>query len=181
MRYWIKRSDCKSGTLVDGLRQLWAIHRICPALRDAACRPPFEGSIVIHVLIVFIGLIGELGQIGLILYTVPPLFGVQTSAWRVGIRMPHRKVLPAPKHTMGLRPFGVDISTTAAEEVMIPPSLKARDLQGFKSVGSAQRFLSVHAAVHNTFNVQRHLASARTHRAFRASAMQTWHEVVAAA
>jgi hypothetical protein len=127
MRYWIKRSDCKSGTLVDGLRQLWAIHRICPALRDAACRPPFEGSIVIHVLIVFIGLIGELGQIGLILYTVPPLFGVQTSAWRVGIRMPHRKVLPAPKHTMGLRPFGVDISTTAAEEVMIPPSLKARD------------------------------------------------------
>src|SRR5580704_5862517 len=37
---------------------------------------------------------------------------------------------------------------------------------------SAQRFLSVHAAVHNTFNVQRHLTSARTHRAFRASAMQ---------
>jgi putative transposase len=54
-------------------------------------------------------------------------------------------------------------------------------VQGFKSVGSVQRFLSVHAAVHNTFNVQRHLASARTHRAFRASAMQTWHEVVAAA
>jgi putative transposase len=53
--------------------------------------------------------------------------------------------------------------------------------QGFKSAGSAQRFLSVHAAVHNTFNVQRHLASARTHRAFRASAMRTWHEVAAAA
>jgi hypothetical protein len=53
--------------------------------------PPFEGSIVIHVLIVFIGLIGELGQIGLILYTVRQLFGVQTSAWRGGIRMPHRK------------------------------------------------------------------------------------------
>jgi putative transposase len=38
----------------------------------------------------------------------------------------------------------------------------------------------VHAAVQNTFNVQRHLTSARTHRAFRASAMQTWHETVAA-
>ena len=47
-------------------------------------------------------------------------------------------------------------------------------MQGFKSVGSAQRFLSVHAATQNTFNVQRHLTSARTHRAFRASAMQTW-------
>ena len=35
--------------------------------------------------------------------------------------------------------------------------------------------------VHNTFNVQRHLTSARTHRAFRASALQTWREVAAAA
>jgi hypothetical protein len=38
-----------------------------------------------------------------------------------------------------------------------------------------------HAATYNTFNVQRHLTSARTHRAFRASAAQTWREVVAAA
>src|ERR1019366_1560929 len=58
---------------------------------------------------------------------------------------------------------------------------RERKMQGFKSARSAQRFLSVHAAVHNTFNVQRHLTSARTHRAFRAPAMQTWHEVVAAA
>ena len=54
-------------------------------------------------------------------------------------------------------------------------------MQGFKSVGSAQRFLSTHAATYNTFNVQRHLTSARTHRAFRALAVQTWHEVVAPA
>ena len=45
-------------------------------------------------------------------------------------------------------------------------------MQGFKSVGSAQSFLSFHAAAYNTFNVQRHLASERTHRAFKASAMQ---------
>jgi hypothetical protein len=53
-------------------------------------------------------------------------------------------------------------------------------MQGFKSWGSAQRFLSTHAAVHNTFNVQRHLTSARTHRTFRA-AMDTWLTTVAAA
>jgi len=35
--------------------------------------------------------------------------------------------------------------------------------------------------IYNTFNVQRHLTSARTHRAFRASAVRTWREVVAAA
>ena len=68
-----------------------------------------------------------------------------------------------------------------AENSHQPTRRRERKMQGFKSVGSAQRLLSVHAAVHNTFNVQRHLTSARTHRAFRASAMKTWHEVVAAA
>jgi len=68
-----------------------------------------------------------------------------------------------------------------AENSHQPTRRRERKMQGFKSVGSAQRFLSVHAAAYNTFNVQRHLTSARTHRAFRASAMQTWHEVVAAA
>ncbi|MFZ3326926.1 MAG: IS6 family transposase, partial [Methylocella sp.] len=32
---------------------------------------------------------------------------------------------------------------------------------------------------YNTFNVQRHLTSARTHRSFRASAMNMWREAVA--
>src|ERR1700730_18519685 len=63
-----------------------------------------------------------------------------------------------------------------AENSHRPTRRRERKMQGFKSAGSAQRFHSVHAAVHNTFNVQRHLTSARTHRAFRTSAMQTWHE-----
>jgi hypothetical protein len=37
------------------------------------------------------------------------------------------------------------------------------------------------AAVFNTFNVQRHLTSASTHRIFRAAAMSTWREAVTAA
>ena len=40
-------------------------------------------------------------------------------------------------------------------------------MQRFKSPGSAQKFLSTHAAVYNTFNVKRHLISAQTHRALR--------------
>jgi putative transposase len=68
-----------------------------------------------------------------------------------------------------------------AENSHQPTRRRERKMQGFKSVGSAQRFLLVHAAAYNTFNVQRHLTSAKTHRAFMASAMQTWREVVAAA
>jgi putative transposase len=56
---------------------------------------------------------------------------------------------------------------------------RERKMQGFKSPGSAQRFLSTHAASYNTFNVQRHLISARTHRAFRAAAMNVWRAAVA--
>ena len=68
-----------------------------------------------------------------------------------------------------------------AENSHQPTRRREHKMQGFKSVGSAQRFLSVHAAAYNTFNVQRHLTSARTHRAFRASAILTWREVVSAA
>jgi transposase-like protein len=44
-------------------------------------------------------------------------------------------------------------------------------MQRFKSPGSAQRSVSLHSAVHNTFNVQRHLISCRTLRNFRTEAM----------
>src|SRR3979490_1595710 len=56
----------------------------------------------------------------------------------------------------------------------------ARKMQRFKSTGSAQRFLSVHAAVHNTFNLQRHLVSRSTLRSFRAEAAARWQSAVAA-
>ena len=54
-------------------------------------------------------------------------------------------------------------------------------MQGFKSAGSAQRFLSLHAAVHNTFNLERDLLSRRTLRLFRAEAAQAWQDATVAA
>ena len=53
-------------------------------------------------------------------------------------------------------------------------------MQRFKSARSAQRFLSTHAIVYNTFNVQRHLISRRTLRQFRNHAMGLWQTVTAA-
>ena len=68
-----------------------------------------------------------------------------------------------------------------AENSHQPTRRRERKMQRFKSAGSAQKSLSTHAAVYNTFNVQRHLTSAQTHRMLRAAAMTTWREAVAAA
>jgi putative transposase len=68
-----------------------------------------------------------------------------------------------------------------AENSHQPTRRRERKMQRFKSAGSAQKFLSTHAAVFNTFNVQRHLISAQTHRTLRTAAISTWREVVAAA
>jgi putative transposase len=66
-----------------------------------------------------------------------------------------------------------------AENTHQPTRRREYKMQGFKCPGSAQRFLSAHAATYNIFNVQRHLISASTHRVFRASAMNMWREAVA--
>jgi putative transposase len=68
-----------------------------------------------------------------------------------------------------------------AENSHQPTRRRERKMQGFKSTGSAQRFLSFHAATYNTFNIQRRLTSASTHRVFRTSAMQTWRVATATA
>jgi transposase-like protein len=60
------------------------------------------------------------------------------------------------RHEQGLR------KNNRAENSHQPTRRRERKMQRFKSPGSAQRFLSVHAAVHNTFNVQRHLTSRNT-------------------
>jgi len=67
-----------------------------------------------------------------------------------------------------------------AENSHQPVRRRERKMQRFKSAGSAQRFLSAHAAVHNTFSLQPHLISRRTLRMFRADAMATWQAATAA-
>src|SRR5205807_7066179 len=61
-------------------------------------------------------------------------------------------------------------SNNRAENSHQPVRRRERKMQRYKSARSAQRFLSMHAAVHNTFNLQRHLVSRSTLRTFRAEA-----------
>ena len=78
------------------------------------------------------------------------------------------------RHEQGLR------KNNRAENSHLPVRRRERKMQRFKSPGSAQRFLSIHAAVHNTFNVQRHLVSRNTLRALRGEAFQNWLAATAA-
>jgi len=68
-----------------------------------------------------------------------------------------------------------------AENSHQPLRQRERRMKRFKSPGSAQRFLSIHAAVYNVFNIQRHLTSRRTLRVFRDQAMLTWRQATVAA
>ncbi len=78
------------------------------------------------------------------------------------------------RHERGLR------KNNRAEVSHQPVRRRERKMQRFKSPGSAQRFVSMHAAAYNTFDVQRHLIPRRTLRAFRAEAMAQWQTAAAA-
>ena len=71
-------------------------------------------------------------------------------------------------------------SNNRAEVSHQPTRRRERQQIRFKSPGSAQRFLSCHAAIANHFNVQRHLISRRTLKTLRARASTDCREIVAA-
>ncbi len=72
------------------------------------------------------------------------------------------------QHEQGLR------KNNRAENSHQPVRRREQKMQRFKSAGSAQRFLSAHAAVYNNFNIQRHLISRPTLPIFREEAMRSW-------
>ena len=80
----------------------------------------------------------------------------------------------AARHEQGLR------WNNRAENSHQPVRRRERKLQRFKSPGSAQRFLSAHPAVYNTFNIQRHLVSRNALRVLREQALDTWRAATAA-
>jgi transposase-like protein len=87
----------------------------------------------------------------------------------------YRRLRLTCPHQQGLR------QNNRAENSHQAVRRRERKMQRFKSARSAQRFLSMHAAVHNIFNLQRHLVSRSTLRIFRAEAANQWRWAVAAA
>ena len=78
-------------------------------------------------------------------------------------------------HDQGLR------ANNRAENSHQAVRRRERKMQCFKSPGSAQRFLSVQAAVQNTFYVQRHLLPRRIFKQFRTAAFEAWQSCAAPA
>ena len=60
-----------------------------------------------------------------------------------------------------------------------PIRVRERGMRQFKSMQQAQRFLGVHAAISNLFNLGRHLVSAENYRYFRLRAFASWEKAVA--
>jgi putative transposase len=86
-----------------------------------------------------------------------------------------REIGMADRHVTGGR------LNNRAENSHQPTRRRERSWIGFKRPGATQRFLSAHAAVYNTFNVQRHLISRQTLRTLRGEAFAQWESAVEAA
>ncbi len=80
----------------------------------------------------------------------------------------HREVVPDTFHDTE------QYANNRAELSHEPTRVRERGMRRFKSKRQAQRFLAVHAAVYNLFNLGRHLVSAKTYRKFRLRAFASW-------
>ena len=56
-----------------------------------------------------------------------------------------------------------------------PTRVRERGMRRFKSTAQAQRFLTVHAAVYNLFNLRRHLVSTEHYKKLRTDAFGQWN------
>jgi len=80
----------------------------------------------------------------------------------------HRELIPDVAHDTA------QYANNRAELSHQPTRVRERVMRRFKSAHQAQRFLSIHAAVYNLFNLGRHLISARHYRYFRLRAFASW-------
>ena len=85
----------------------------------------------------------------------------------------HRELIPDTIHDTS------QYANNRAELSHQPTRVRERVMRRFKSTKQAQRFLAVHAAVYNLFNLGRHLVSAKNYRFFRLRAFASWNYAAA--
>ncbi len=87
--------------------------------------------------------------------------------------MAHRELMPEVIHDTS------QYANNRAEPSHQSTRVRERGMRRFKSRQQAQRFLKVHAAVHNLFNFGRHALSANNYRLLRQRAFASWENAVA--
>ena len=80
----------------------------------------------------------------------------------------HREHMPDTIHDTS------QYANNRAELSHQPTRVRERGMRRFKSMQQAQRFLSIHAAVYNLFNLGRHLVSAKHFHQLRENAFTSW-------
>jgi putative transposase len=85
----------------------------------------------------------------------------------------HRELMPETNHSTQ------QYENNRAEQSHEATRVRERGMRKFKSVGQVQRFVTVHAAVSNLFNLGSHLVRAPHYRDLRVSAFAEWGRAVA--
>ena len=85
----------------------------------------------------------------------------------------HRELIPGTIHNTAR------YANNRAELSHQPTRVRERGMRRFKSTVQAQRFLTVHAAVYNLFNLGRHLIGAAHYKKLRIDAFGQWTIAVA--
>ncbi len=85
----------------------------------------------------------------------------------------HRELLPDTIHDTS------QYANNRAELSHQSTRVRERGMRRFRSPMQAQRFLSIHATVHNLFNLGRNLVSAKHYRLFRQRAFVSWEYATA--
>jgi len=85
----------------------------------------------------------------------------------------HREVMPEAIHVTD------QYANNRAEQSHEATRVRERGIRRFKSIRQAQQFVTAHAAVHNLFNLARHLVSAEHYRDLRIGAFAEWGRAVA--
>jgi putative transposase len=86
----------------------------------------------------------------------------------------HREIMPLVTHSTE------QYANNRAEVSHQPTRQRERQMRRFKSVGQAQRFLTVYGAVGSLFRLGRHVIRATHYRAFRDRAFEAWQEAACA-
>jgi len=89
-------------------------------------------------------------------------------------RSAHREVMPGTFHDT------TQYANNRAEVSHEPTRQRERRMRRFKSIGHAQRFLSIHGTIQNLFAIPRHLVRAKHYRHFRDHAFRQYEQVTCA-